>query len=287
MNVLITGCSRGIGSGLTQQFLERTNAKVIATSRDPESSEGLQNLLKQYGEERLLLPRLDILDEESFSTLKEELKSNGVNTIDIILGNAGIAPNIEGHNTVLNCTTEEMLGAFYTNVLGNMRLLKAFHDMLSQSAVRFAVMMSSSHGSLTFACSSEGSPAAYRCSKTALNMMSVLYAVDPVVRESGIKVVIFHPGRWVKTDMGYAGGPAKTEIEESATGLLELIERAVHLQIAQLSEAKKLDTSVTSNYEFKHSAEEIESKGHLDRFAQYLQNDNFAYVNFDGTMMEW
>lgn len=197
--IISIGCSRGIGLGLTQQFLERTNAKVIATSRDPDSSEGLQNLLKQYGEERLLLPKLDVLNEENFSQLKEQLREQGINSIDILLGNAGVAPNMDMEKkTLLNSTEDEMRDAFDTNVLGNMRLLQNFHDMLCASTIRLAVMMSSSHGSLTIACSSQGSPAAYRCSKVALNMMSLLYAVDPAVREAGIKVVIFHPG-WYYT----------------------------------------------------------------------------------------
>lgn len=87
--------------------------------------------------------------------------------------------------------------------------------------------------------------------------------------------------------MGWAGGPAKIDVEESTSGLLDLIERAVHLQLAQFGESKKVDTSAASTYEFKHAAEEIESKGHLDRFVEYLQHDNFAYVEYDGTMMEW
>lgn len=77
---LITGTSRGIGLALTAQILS-TNpfAKVIATARKPEASSGLQELIKTYGNERIVCVTLDVTDltsvEVSFKT--DEVSDGG------------------------------------------------------------------------------------------------------------------------------------------------------------------------------------------------------------------
>lgn len=290
MNVLITGCSRGIGLGLVKQFLERTNAFVIATARNPEDSSELQELKRQYDESRLITPTLDIQKPEHFSDLKNFLCQRGINSIDVLIGNAGISNATHPHNPFMECTKEDMLEVYETNVVGNMLLLQTFHDMLLRGVPKIAAIMSSSLGSYTNAAEkAEGTTVAYRCSKAALNMLSVLYADEPSARDAGIKVLILHPG-WVKTDMGQVGGqPAKLEIDESTQGILEILERAIHYQTSHVKggEEGANVSNVTQSYEFKVPPEEIENKDKLNEFISPLESNNFAFVSYDGSILQW
>jgi ribosomal protein S12 methylthiotransferase accessory factor YcaO len=81
--------------------------------------------------------------------------------------------------------------------------------------------------------------------------------------------------------MGCAkGAPAKTEVDESTDGLLEIMERACAFQIKTMK-------SDPSSFQFGHSVEEVDKKGEYPEMIEKLQNENFCYIKFDGTMMEW
>lgn len=69
--------------------------------------------------------------------------------------------------------------------------------------------------------------------------------------------------------------------------MLELIERAVHYQISRLGDTGKADTSVAEKYEFRHAKEEIEKMKHTDPLIEHLERDDFVYVRYDGTIMDF
>ena len=60
MNVFITGCSTGIGLAAAEHFTAK-GYKVIATARNPKSSEGLQSL-DQSNDSAMVLA-LDVTDQ--------------------------------------------------------------------------------------------------------------------------------------------------------------------------------------------------------------------------------
>lgn len=189
------GTSRGIGLGLTNQFLQKTNAKVVATCRNPEDASELQELSQRYRERLVILP-LDITRPDSFIQLHRTLPDFGVHSIDILIGNAAISNRDHPNDPILSCNPEEVMQLFQTNVVGNLILLQTFHSMVAQSTLKIAAIISSSQGSIEHAVSSgQSDPTGYRLSKVALNMMSVLYAVQPQVRDAGVKVLIIHPGK--------------------------------------------------------------------------------------------
>lgn len=169
---------------------------MIATCRHPEHASLLHDLQKRYEQEqsRLLICPLDISHDRSIQDLYNQLPSMGVNTIDMLICNAGISNRNHPSDPVLTASTEDMMSVFRTNVVGNLRLLQTFHPMLANSSIKIALLMSSSRGSFTNAAEI-GEQTSYRVSKAGLNMIGVLYASDPEVREAGIKVIMMHPGR--------------------------------------------------------------------------------------------
>ena len=91
MNVFITGCSTGIGLAAAEHFIAK-GYQVIATARNPKSSEGLQSLIKS-NDSVMVLP-LDVTDQASVdATIKKATEEVGA--IDVLINNAGI-----GHGTV-------------------------------------------------------------------------------------------------------------------------------------------------------------------------------------------
>ena len=66
--VVITGCSRGLGLEYVKQILETTESHVVATARNPQKSDALTGLSKQY-DKRLKLVTLDTEDESSIKVV--------------------------------------------------------------------------------------------------------------------------------------------------------------------------------------------------------------------------
>lgn len=282
---LVIGSSRGIGYGLAKQFLQRTNAKVIASCRDPPNATLLHELSQKYGDQRIIIPKLDVRDEYAFEELHDALPSFGVNTIDILIGNAGVSNPDHPDDTFMQCRPDEMLDVFRTNVVGNMKLLQTFKDMLCGSTLKIALIMSSSFGSLDHAAM-VGGATSFRVSKSALNMLCVLYATDPVVREVGVRTLIMHPG-WVKTDLGLAKGqPAKLELDHSTAKILDCLERVAASRLVQY--AKIPDKQhVLQQIQFGHSLDEILQREYLNPMMGHLERDNFVYTSYDGGILEW
>ena len=61
---IVTGGNRGLGLEHVKQFLEKSKVKVVATARQPEKADDLQDLAKQY-HDRLTIVKLDNGDEAS------------------------------------------------------------------------------------------------------------------------------------------------------------------------------------------------------------------------------
>jgi NAD(P)-dependent dehydrogenase (short-subunit alcohol dehydrogenase family) len=55
--------------------------------------------------------------DESYKNIQSILSDRGIETIDILISNAGI---LNGMNSVLEATTEDMISTFNTNVIGGM-----------------------------------------------------------------------------------------------------------------------------------------------------------------------
>lgn len=247
----------------------------------------------RFGQDRLLTPYLDVTVDSSFDALVNQFPQWGIDSIDILIGNAGIATSEHPHENVLDANLEEMFSVFNTNVVGNMRLLRTFTPFLQKSHLKLAVIMSSRMGSIGDV-TDRGEAVVYRISKAALNMMSVLYALDPAVKDNGVKVLIVHPG-WVKTDMGIAGGqPAKIDIDQSTNSIIDMIEKVCVSQLRQFkgkSDGKesgdKSGEYIVGSIRFSTNIQEIEKRANFNEVVSHLDSDNFVFANYDGRILQW
>lgn len=199
---LITGANRGIGLELARQ-LKEAGARVIATHRGDDSEP-----LDELNVERIA--GVDVCSAEVGARLKAGLEALGVQSLDMLINNAGLlirdelgAVDYEGVRRQLE-----------VNTLGPLRVSESLLSYLSEGSV--IANISSRMGSIED--NTSGGFYGYRASKCALNAVTKSLALDLAPR--GVSVIALHPG-FVQTDM--TGGRGLIGPAESASGLLKRI----------------------------------------------------------------
>ena len=208
MNILITGCSRGIGRGFLEAFLLRKDIqKVFAVTTH---AEGLKALHDSSKGKLQILP-FSVSEESVVKQLQEAL---GSETLDLLINCAGTYPKEpDDFEKIKTATLDE---GMRINTYSVLYCLQACLPALTRAKHAKVVSMTSLMGSISD--NTSGGAYAYRMSKAALNMLNKSFAND----YPEIISVVFHPG-WVKTDMGGAGAP--TSIDESVKGMIKKIDQ--------------------------------------------------------------
>eukprot|EP00602_Paraphysomonas_sp_CaronLab_P000991 CAMPEP_0185032778 /NCGR_PEP_ID=MMETSP1103-20130426/21171_1 /TAXON_ID=36769 /ORGANISM="Paraphysomonas bandaiensis, Strain Caron Lab Isolate" /LENGTH=200 /DNA_ID=CAMNT_0027568797 /DNA_START=192 /DNA_END=794 /DNA_ORIENTATION=+ len=200
---------------------------------------------------------MDVSKKSSCDGLRETLNTKGIDSIDILIANAGIAPS---RSSLLETTDEDMNSAFQTNVNGSMFTAQVLHDLVCASSGKLFVMVSSIMGSVYE--TSSPFAASYRVSKAALNMVSMMLAHEAPVQNSGGRVVVLHPG-WVNTDMGSsAGRTPPLSVEQSVSGISSVIESALSVQF-------------------------VESTEPSDPVSRALKSNGCVYASYAGELINW
>jgi NAD(P)-dependent dehydrogenase (short-subunit alcohol dehydrogenase family) len=208
---LITGANKGIGFEIARQ-LGKQGFIVVLGARESKADAAAAKL-KAEGIDAYPV-KLDVTSPGDVAALPEyfEKKFGG---LDVLINNAGVLLDFPGPVTgaILRSTYE-------TNVIAPFTITQTLLPLLKKSPAGRVVNQSSILGSLEFNASEQAGDfrgPAYNSSKAALNMITVLAALD--LKGTNVKVNAAHPG-WVKTDMGGAGAPL--EIEDGAKTAVEL-----------------------------------------------------------------
>lgn len=199
--ICILGASRGLGLGLTKQFLER-GWHVTASERS--TSEGLHALEGNA----LKIVTVDVTDPDSYAGLDF---ANG--SLDALFVNAGITG--ARHQSSEQATPDEVAEVMMTNAFGPVRAAKTLLPAVKDGGT--LGFMTSLMGSID---DSSGGYELYRSSKAALNMLAKGVA-EQDAKPRNIEVLAMHPG-WVETDMG--GPQAPLSVDESTKGIADVIE---------------------------------------------------------------
>jgi NAD(P)-dependent dehydrogenase (short-subunit alcohol dehydrogenase family) len=205
---LVTGANRGIGLALTTTLLEGGHV-VIAGCRKPEDAGALTKLGSEYPD-LLDVVKCDLANELELNAVAAE-SLNRRKKLDVIVNNGGIMPE-QGIESILEIDLNLFAKAFDINVLGQVRVIRAFFPMLIRSDRPRIVNVSSGLGSIS---EREGYDYyVYATSKAALNMLTRSIAFE--LGSKKITTVAVSPG-WVRTDMG--GETAPLSPDESARSL--------------------------------------------------------------------
>lgn len=212
--ILITGANRGIGLALTTEFLKQGDT-VIATARVPETASDL-HALRSAHPDRL---RLIALDVTSGASVMGAARAIGLEfpALDVLINNAGLFAE-EGSDTVFGIDVRFFRDDFDTNVVGPVRVTRAFLPLLERGERPRIVNISSGAGVISQ--KEDARYPAYAASKAALNMVSRTMAFE--LKGQGVTVVALTPG-WVKTRMG--GPQAEISPEESAKDIAATVKK--------------------------------------------------------------
>lgn len=200
--VLVTGANRGLGLEFARQ-LHEAGAEVIGTARRPGAADELQAL-------GVRVEQLDVADPASVAALAKTLEGT---SIDVLLNNAGIFIHRGGFEDE---DPADVLRVLDVNTVGPLRVTQALMPHLRAGNRKLIMNMSSGLGSI--ANNGRGNMAAYRSSKSALNMLTMTMAME--LKDEGFICVAMSPG-WVKTDMG--GDNAQLTPAESISGMLGVL----------------------------------------------------------------
>lgn len=206
---LIVGANRGIGLGVTKEFLAH-GWDVITTARQPERATALQ-ALEASSPERVSISKLDMNDPAAVDGFARTL---GGKLLDAVLVNAGVSG--PEHRSASEATAEEIGALMFTNAVAPVRLARSLapHVRPGSGVVAFT---SSVMGSVAV---NPGGHELYRASKAALN--SLARGLWGELGGRKLTLISLHPG-WVRTDMG--GATAAVSVEDSAAGMVKVIER--------------------------------------------------------------
>lgn len=203
---VVTGANRGIGLEFAKQLLAEGHS-VIAGVRSPASM--------KFSHEKMSTFQLDVSSTSSVHEFAENVKSMS-QSIDILVNNAG---RMDGRwQSLEDVDPEVSLEVLNVNTIGPLRVSQVLWPLLQASNQGKIANISSLMGSIDDCMS--GRSYAYRTSKTGLNMITKILAVEG--KDHNITVTAYHPG-WAKTDMG--GERAPVPVSVSVKGLIELIHK--------------------------------------------------------------
>ena len=165
---LITGANKGLGYEAAKRLVAEGH-EVWVGARDTKLGEEAARTLNAR------FVQLDVTDDASVEAAAALVAEIG--GLDVLVNNAGIADR----TPVVDTAASDVLRVLETNVLGPVRLVRAFTSILEASRSPVVVNVSSGVGSLTL-CQRSQCPyshlnlLAYPTSKAGLNMLTIQWA---------------------------------------------------------------------------------------------------------------
>jgi NAD(P)-dependent dehydrogenase (short-subunit alcohol dehydrogenase family) len=220
---LITGANKGIGLETARQ-LAALNVTVLVGARDEVRGREAEELLRQDGANAHFV-QLDVTDEKSIGRAAAWIEAE-YGRLDILINNAGTATVARRRALPSETSLEDMRAVYEINVFGLVAVTNAMLPLLRRAEAARIVNVSSEVGSissqtdLASPLSQMPASAQYPSSKTAVNMLTAMYAKE--LRDTPIKVNAANPG-FTATDFNeHRGVRSATEGAEASVYLATL-----------------------------------------------------------------
>jgi NAD(P)-dependent dehydrogenase (short-subunit alcohol dehydrogenase family) len=201
---LITGANKGIGFATARQ-LGALGWTVLVGARDEANGKQAEQDLVAGGADARFV-QLDVSDEQAVGRAAAWIDAE-YGVLDVLVNNAGIARGGWPGNPS-DTTLDTLRTVYETNVFGVVAVTNAMLPLLRRAPAARIVNVSSELGSIS-ANMDPASPMfamasiAYPSSKTALNMITAMYAKE--LRDTPIKVNAANPG-YCATDLNRNSG---------------------------------------------------------------------------------
>ncbi|GAA1674453.1 SDR family oxidoreductase [Kribbella yunnanensis] len=188
---LVTGGARGIGFEVARQLAQSGHLVVIG-ARDAVRGQ------RAAAELQVEFVVLDVSDPISVGAAAAEIQQR-FGRLDVLINNAAVAPAEPAPSEL---ALDVLRATYETNVFGVFSVTKAFLPLLREAEAGRIVNVSSGSGSLATVSQPDWRPEwnglAYNTSKSALNALTVAFAVE--LRDTAIKINAVNPG-YTATDM--------------------------------------------------------------------------------------
>jgi NAD(P)-dependent dehydrogenase (short-subunit alcohol dehydrogenase family) len=188
--VLVTGANGGLGTEFVTQAIARGARKVYASARSP----------KDWDDARIVPLPLDITDLTSI-----EAASTRATDVTILVNNAGISVQ---NTSLLRGTDEDLRRTLDTNLLGQIRMIRAFSDILAAAPGRAGII--DMHSALSWYAGA----GSYSVSKAGF--WAATNSVRLELTPRGVQVVGVHVG-WVDTPMAASAEGPKAQPADVVT----------------------------------------------------------------------
>jgi NAD(P)-dependent dehydrogenase (short-subunit alcohol dehydrogenase family) len=205
---LVTGANKGIGHEVTRQLAAKGFHVFVGARNRDAGRKAADEIAKSGGKATFL--EIDVSDDNSVTAAARNF-TKAADHLDVLVNNAGII--VDGDNAILEISDEIFRKTLETNMLGALRVTRAFVPLLMKSKAPRVINVSSGGGQL--AGGADGWAPAYCISKTALN--GVTSQLATALPNFAVNSVC--PG-WVRTDMG--GSNATRSVEEGADTIVWL-----------------------------------------------------------------
>lgn len=188
---LVTGANKGIGFHITRQVAQAGLVAVMGC-RDGTRAVSAVHRLRSEGLE-VESVQLDVTDDRSLQAAMGSIRERH-GRLDVLFNNAGITSGLASASEV---TRDELWRTFDTNVFGLVAVTNASLPLLRDAEHGRIVNLSSELGSPRFMSAPDGpfaglNNAAYQASKSAVDLITVLYANE--LAGTGIAVNAVGPG---------------------------------------------------------------------------------------------
>ena len=204
---LVTGANRGLGLEVSRR-LAAAGMRVYLGSRDLKKGQQAAEQLREQGFEVEPI-ELDVTHNKEVSAARKHIEKNS-GSLSVLINNAGVY--VDEGASVFDVLPESFRRTMAVNFYGALGMCREFLPPMVSRGYGRVVNVSSGCGALT---DMQGHDPAYRVSKTALNALTRIVAVE--AGGGNIKVNSVCPG-WVRTDMG--GKEATLSVEEGAEGIV-------------------------------------------------------------------
>lgn len=219
--VLITGANKGLGRETARQLAEQGWTVLLGARDEQRGKQAAADLAASGADVRYI--SLDVTSDESVDAAVRLVESFGCG-LDVLVNNAGVAmggPSTLSGGDPADTVPADFLACYGVNVLGPVRVTRAFLPLLRRSAQPKIVMVSSGMGS--FAVTTDPSRLehgiiglVYPSSKAALNMVTTMYAKAL----PGFQVNAVDPG-YTATDLN--GHRGVKPVEQGARPIVERV----------------------------------------------------------------
>lgn len=192
-NALVIAASGGIGLAMTRKLLKDSRfTRVIATCRNPQQSDELNALARQYN--ALELVALDVTDADDFTRLGDSLKAQDIQP-QLVIYCAGLlhdGARVQPEKRLEDIELDAMERVFAVNIFGPALMFKTLLPLFGRRQRCVMAVISARVGSIED--NRLGGWYAYRASKAALNQIMRTATIEARRRFKGCILTCVHPG---------------------------------------------------------------------------------------------